>query len=130
VVVDGTGVGAAVVDLLRASRPGCEVTAVTITSGKRESCKAAAWSVPKRNLIGELQAVLARGELRIARRMREAGALVRELGDVRMTAGRGAGRVRIGADGYGEHDDLAIAVALACWRAQKKEKGQAVNPLL
>jgi hypothetical protein len=98
------------------------VTAVTITSGKRESCKAAVWSVPKRNLIGELQAVLERGELRIARRMRETGALVRELGDVRMTPGRRAGRVRIGADRYGEHDDLVIALALACWRAKKKEK--------
>ncbi len=130
VVVDGTGVGAPGVDWLRASRPGCEVTAVTITSGERESCRTAVWSVPKQKLIRELEAVLARGELRIARRIREAGTLVRELGDVRMTVGRGAGRVRIGADGYGEHDDLVIAVALACWRARKKEKGRAVDPLL
>jgi hypothetical protein len=117
VVVDATGVGAAVVDWLRASRPGCEVTAVTITGGKRESWKAPVWNVPKRVLIGGLCASLERGELRIARRMREAGALMRELGDVRMRAGR------IGADGYGEHDDLAIALALACWRAQKEKKG-------
>jgi hypothetical protein len=121
VVADGTGMGAPVVDLLRASRLGCEVTPVTITGGRRESRRPAGWSVPKWVLIGGLRASLERGEVRIARRMRDTGTLVRELGDVRMTAGR-AGRVRIGADGYGEHDDLAIALALACWGAKKQEK--------
>jgi hypothetical protein len=67
-----------------------------------------------------LRSALEGGELRIARRMRETGALVRELGEVRMAAGRRAGSVRIGADGYGEHDDLAIALALACWRAGRE----------
>jgi hypothetical protein len=119
VVVDATGVGAPVVDLMQAAGLGCEVTAVTITSGERESWHAPVWSVPKRKLIAGVQVALERGQLRIARRMREVGALMRELVDVRMTTGRGAGRVRIGADGYGEHDDLVIALALACWRAKK-----------
>ena len=30
--------------------------------------------------------------------------------------------VRPGADGCGEHDDLVIALALACWRAGRAEK--------
>ena len=34
-----------------------------------------------------------------------------------------AGRLRIGADGSGEHDDLAIALALACWRARRPMNG-------
>jgi len=54
---------------------------------------------------------------------KEAGALVRELVEVRVTAGLGIGKVRIGADGYGEHDDLVIALALACWRARRRENG-------
>jgi hypothetical protein len=33
----------------------------------------------------------------------------------------GNGRVRLGADGFGEHDDLVIAVALACWRARRRQ---------
>jgi hypothetical protein len=33
-----------------------------------------------------------------------------------MTVGA-SGRARLGADGHGEHDDLAIALALACWKA-------------
>ncbi len=35
-VVDGTGVGAPVVDMLRGAGLGCEITAVTITGGERE----------------------------------------------------------------------------------------------
>ena len=27
--------------------------------------------------------------------------------------------LRIGADGYGQHDDLVVALALAVWRARK-----------
>src|SRR5207248_1297806 len=42
---------------------------------------------------------------KIARRMRDAGPLVNELMNVRMTMS-GNGRVRMGADANGEHDDL------------------------
>jgi len=45
-VVDGTGVGAPVVDMLRRAGLGCEVTAVTITGGEKESRSGAAWNVP------------------------------------------------------------------------------------
>ena len=57
---------------------------------------------------------LEKGEMRIAKRMREVGSLVRELLDMQMSM-KNSGAVRIGADGYGQHDDLAIALALACW---------------
>ncbi len=122
-VVDGTGVGAPVVELLRSARLGCGVTAVTITGGEKASGSGLAWSVPKRDLIAEVQLALEKGELRIARHMKEVSALVRELIDVRLTAGLGTGKVRIGADGSGQHDDLVIALALACWRARWKENG-------
>jgi hypothetical protein len=36
----------------------------------------------------------------------------------------GFSHTRIGADGYGEHDDLVIALSLACWRARRRP-----NPL-
>ena len=124
VVVDATGVGAPVVDMLRAAGLGCEITAVTITGGDRESrIGTMRVSVPKRDLIAGVQLALEKGELRIARRMKDAGALVRELIDVRITAGMGMGSVRIGAEGRGEHDDLVIALALACWRARRRENG-------
>ena len=60
--------------------------------------------------------------MKIARRMKETGPLVRELTDVRLTAGNG-GRLRMGADRSGQHDDLVMALALACWRAKRTEIG-------
>ncbi|HTA45452.1 MAG TPA: hypothetical protein VK789_23555 [Bryobacteraceae bacterium] len=121
-VVDGTGVGAPVVDALRAARLNCEVCAVTITSGDREHQQGAAWNVPKKDLIAGVQVLLERGELSIAGKLAEAGSLVRELLNMRITL-VGNGRVRLGADGLGEHDDLVIAVALACWRARRRQNG-------
>jgi hypothetical protein len=55
--------------------------------------------------------------------MRDVGAPVRVLVNVRVTAGPGVGKVRIGADGYGEQDDLVITLALACRRAKRRENG-------
>jgi hypothetical protein len=127
-VVDGTGVGAPVVDGLRAARLGCELCAVTITGGDHEHSHDGAWSVPKRDLIAGIQVLLERGELRIAKALLEAGSLVRELLDMRITMA-GNGRVRLGADGFGEHDDLVIAVALSCWRARRMQIGMGTSRL-
>ena len=52
-------------------------------------------------------------------------ALTRELMDVKVVRGL-AGRVRVGADGPREHDDLVIALALACWGAH----GRRLNVVL
>lgn len=127
---DGTGVGAPVIDMLRAAGLGCEISAVTITGGEREHRAGQVRYVPKQDLIANLEMLLARGELKIARRLREAGPLVRELMDMRMTWAAKSGRPRLGADGFGEHDDLAIALALACWRARKPQNGFKAGILL
>ena len=114
--VDATGVGAPVVDMLRAAQLGCDLAAVVITGGDRAG---SAGSVPKRDLIAGLQVLLENGQLRIGR-LKEAGRLAQELMDVRISMNSG-GRVRMGADGCGEHDDLVIALALACWRARRRQ---------
>jgi len=124
-VVDATGVGAPVVDMLRAAQLGCDVCAVTITGGTRGESKG---SVPKQDLIAGVQVLLESGKLRIGK-LREAAGLVRELKSVRMSVS-GSGRVQSGAGGYGEHDDLAIALALACWRAkERKANGEGTRRL-
>ena len=121
--VDATGVGAPVVDMLRAARLGCDIAAVTITGGDRQRQNGSMRvSVPKRDLMAAVQVLLENDELKVARGLRELGALLRELTDVRSSAGIG-GRVRLGADGCGEHDDLVIALALACWRAKRGQIG-------
>ena len=128
-IVDATGVGTPVVDMLKAARPGCAIVPVTITGGSAESSDGQVWHVPKLDLLAGLQALLEQGELRISKRMREAGTLVRELMDVRMRSTT-SNRQRLGADGLGEHDDLVIAVALACWAARKGTVGERGQRLL
>lgn len=103
--VDATGVGAPVVDMLRAAGLGCEVMAVTITGGARESVAGKTGAVPKRDLLAGLEVLLEKEQLRIGK-VREAARLGRELM-----------AMRVGRDGE-EHDDLVIALALACWRAR------------
>ena len=76
------------------------------------------WNVPKRDLIAGVQMLLEGNQLKIAKGLPEVESLVKELMDVRAT-GRASGRMRVGADGSGEHDDLVIALALACWKAKR-----------
>ena len=120
-VVDATGVGRPVVDALQSAGLGCQVTAVTITGGDKQHYRrgeGSSMNVPKQDLMAQLLMALENGELKIAARMKEAGTLKRELLDVRMSR-RENGQIRLGADEYGQHDDLVIALALAVWRAKR-----------
>jgi hypothetical protein len=88
--VDATGLGEPVVEMLRAAGLGCEMAAVTITGGERETqVGREEWNVPKRDLLTGVQVLLERGELRIAGNLKGIGALVRELMDVRLTVREG-----------------------------------------
>jgi len=131
IVIDSTGVGEPVVEVLRRSGLGCEITAVTITAGERESLTGRRGSVPKQDLMSRLQLAIEKRELKVASQLRDAGALVKELLNVRAREGLTIGKPKIGADGYGEHDDLVIAMALACWRARRRENsfGEGLLPV-
>jgi hypothetical protein len=129
--VDATGVGNPVVDMLGAARLGCDINAVTITGGERGqqssnsvvgSDSITRLSDPKRDLIAGLEVLLERGELRIARRLKDVGSLIKELMDMRSSTSA-TGKMRLGAEAHGEHDDLVIALALACWRAKRPVNG-------
>jgi hypothetical protein len=114
--VDATGVGAPVIDMLNAARLGCPVMAVTITGGERASGQC----VPKQDLMAELLVLLDSRKLTIGK-LREGQRLVKELGEVRAHV-NASGRTRLGAERSGEHDDLVIALALACWKASRTVK--------
>ncbi len=120
VVVDATGVGAPVVDMLRRADLGCGVLAVSITGGERAHGKDEWWNVPKHELITGVKVLMENGDLRIARGMKESERLVRELTHMQMKA-RPSGVM--GAEGCGEHDDLVMALALGCWGAKRGEIG-------
>src|SRR5206468_4908202 len=100
--------------------PGVEIVPVLLTGGERECCANGVWHVPKRDLITGLQAMLDKEELGLPSRLPAARDLAREIAgmDVKISD---RGRVSYGRSREGEHDDLVIATALACWRAQRKE---------
>jgi hypothetical protein len=117
-IVDGTGVGRPVVDLLRLARPGCPVMPAVITSGQRESLCDGYYGIPKRDLIVGLQVLLQQGRLYIAGGLKYGPALATEMAAMEVKVSS-AGREQFGSWREGTHDDLVFAVALACWGAGK-----------
>jgi hypothetical protein len=116
--VDGTGVGRPVVDLLREARPEATLMPAILTAGCLESRDQGYYMVPKRDLITGLQVMLQQRELQIAGNLEHGPTLVKEMADmqVRVTL---AGNEQYGAWREGTHDDLVLAVGLACWCARK-----------
>jgi hypothetical protein len=116
-IVDQTGVGRAVVDGLRQAAGG--VVPVTITGGHAVTrAEDGSWHVPKKDLVTGLQVVLQGRCLQVARGLPEAATLVHELQQfqVRITA---SAHETFGVWRAGRHDDLVLAVALACWWAER-----------
>ena len=122
VVADATGVGAPVVDLLRAADLGCMVQAVTITGGQAAARSHGRWSVPKRDLIHGIRIMLETNELRAAKGLREWRCFVEEMVHVRMQMTAEGNETYGATDGL--HDDLVLAVALACWGARRRAIGE------
>ncbi|MDB4914768.1 MAG: hypothetical protein JWM95_2412 [Gemmatimonadetes bacterium] len=112
-VVDATGVGVPIVDLLR--QAGMQPHPITITSGGRPTRDphGGGYHVPKRDLVDLLAVLLQTERLAIASALRFAQALADELlsFEARQTA---AGNDTYGAR-EGAHDDLVLATAIAAW---------------
>jgi hypothetical protein len=113
-VVDATGVGAPVMDLLRAAPLDCTLLGVTITGGDQQSRGPGGWRVPKRDLVTGLQVVLEQDELRIPEGLGVGRTLVTELMNMKVRISE-SGHDAYGAFRSGEHDDLVLALGLACW---------------
>ena len=118
-VPDATGVGAAVLELLRPAALGCPVVPVTITGGDRAVYMNGCWRTPKRELMANMLVALETKQLRIAEKMREGRALVEEMIRMRVRITESA-HEQFGAK-VGAHDDLVLALALAVWRARSQE---------
>ena len=116
-VVDQTGVGRPLVELLL-KEPGVpRVVPVTITGGHEVTVMPdRSFHVPKRDLVTALQVPLVGRRLKVAAGIPDADILVRELSsfEVKITE---AAKETFGARRGGQHDDLVLAVALACWLA-------------
>lgn len=117
-VVDKTGVGAPIVDLLSRFGIRSEVVPVTITGGDSPVKHGGEWSVPKRDLASTVAVCLQTDRLRIGPEVPHAETLVREMQNFRVKVSLS------GADTYeawrsADKDDLVLAVALAVWYGEK-----------
>ena len=123
-VVDATGVGRPVLDMLRVALKDSKtpILPVMITSGERETQANGMWHVPKRDLVSALAIRIQKRAIAIADGLPHIEALLKELMNFRMKMSLS------GHDSYeawraGQHDDLVIALALACWAAKRKTAG-------
>jgi hypothetical protein len=116
-VVDATGVGRPVVDMLAELQP----VGVTITGGDTVTRDGRDYRVPKRDLVSTVSVLLSTKRLKIVSSLKEAQTLISEL-----TAFKVSISLK-GHDSYGNdvgpwrenaHDDLVLAVALACWAGE------------
>jgi hypothetical protein len=115
-VADATGVGRPVIDMLRAAD--LSPVAITVTGGDAVSRDGRDYRVPKRDLVSTVSVLLQAERLKIARALPEASTLTAELLAFKVSISLK------GHDSYGNdagqwrenpHDDLVLAVALACW---------------
>ena len=118
-IVDATGVGRPVVDLLSAIR--LHPRAVTITAGDTETRDGADWRVPKRDLVIGLQVVLQAGLLKVADGLPDWPTCMRELLAFKVKIDPLTAHDSYGYAREGIHDDLVLAVALACWASRKAD---------
>lgn len=109
-VVDGTGVGAAVVDMFRFAELPCEMFSVIITGGVKVDNN----HVPKRDLIGAVQALLHAGRLQVSKATPETETWAKEMQNYQLKL-TSTGHDTYNARGDSNHDDLVLAVALAAW---------------
>jgi hypothetical protein len=126
-IVDNTGVGVAVTDLL--AKRGLRFVRVTITGGDRAHRTDRAWRVPKRDLVAALEVPFHTGTLKVAEELELWPTLREELLNFRRKID-----LRTAHDSY-EHwresdkDDLVLATALACWWPSQR-RGQTTLRLI
>ena len=120
-VVDGTGVGRAVVDMFRQIPAlSSRTRAVVITFGHATTFDrmSGAWHVAKKELVGILQALMQTGRLKVASSLSDAQILIKELLNFRAKITT-AGNETFEAWRERDHDDLVLGLAVALWYAEK-----------
>jgi hypothetical protein len=115
-IVDYTGVGRPIIDMLR--KKNLRPIAVTIHGGDRETQQGDAWNVPKRDIAHAAKLFLEYGKLTFSAAIPEKEVFKTELKNFKVKISA-SGHDSYEAEKSGQHDDLVLAVAMACWRAAK-----------
>jgi hypothetical protein len=118
-LLDATGVGVAVRDMLAAK--GVRLKAVTITSGESIARQGPIIRVGKARLIGKFLGAFDSGKVHVNPNMRIWPAVEKEMLSFRAEMSS-QGRVKMEA-GQGENDDMLFALALAVWYGEEILRG-------
>lgn len=114
-IVDYTGVGRPVVDLL--NDHGINTIGLTITGGRKSNwATGRSVTVPKVEMITRLQVAIQYGSLLLAKGIECMDIIIKELINFTLTSGRG---VKMEASG-GYHDDTVMSLAMAVWYIEDK----------
>jgi len=116
--VDATGVGEAVVDLLRSLRPACVLVAVVITGGEGTRRDGLTWHVAKSQLVSNFVRLHHSGRFKVPR-----GLALKPLWDAQLAAfqekQRPSGSLTWEAERESDHDDLVLAGMIAAWLGER-----------
>jgi hypothetical protein len=113
IVVDATGVGAPVREMLARPENAVRVRGITITAAGVASGCPGGWHVSRNELLTILAVALEKKELALSARMPESKSLAEELRSLRVAQGR----VKPASGG---HDDRVMAIAIALWVARRE----------
>ncbi len=109
IVADATGLGAPVIEMIRAARIQAALVPVVITGGVNASQSNGSWHVPKKDLVTALYLMFESGNIRIPKGLPGLRELEEEL-------------LHFGAQRNDVHDDIAMALALAAWHTRPTTK--------
>jgi hypothetical protein len=135
--VDATGVGRGICDMLGTEfkrrgatskgTPKVDFRRVSVTGSntslKRPTRTDGYWAVPKKDLVFPAVAAFQRGQIRIAKGIKDRDALVNELRNYKRTTNIATGNLAFEPWRESEHDDLLFATCLSLWGWQTR-RGQ------
>jgi hypothetical protein len=122
-IVDGTGCGRPVVDMMRTARlPVAKLAPAIITAGAEATFTDGYWRVPKRDLAGAAVTAFESRRLHIVPKLKEAATLTRELQTFTVKINLATGNESFESWRERDHDDLVLAVALAVWYGDRCQR--------
>jgi len=113
-VVDATGLGTPIADMLR--KAGLKPIGITITGGNEPTFNGSSWHVPKRDLIGAAIVAFQNKQVKIAD-LPERKALLDELQNFEIKISQ-SGHDSYAAAGTG-HDDLVLSLSMGIYAANR-----------
>jgi hypothetical protein len=124
-LVDKTGVGRGVTDTLK--ERGLKFTGIVIHGGETTHNTDGAYHVPKKDLVAALEVPFDKGTLKIAEGLELWPALREELQSFRRKQNPKTSHVSFEHWRDSDHDDLVLAVAMACWGATSRRARRSVR---